>query len=107
NVYRSTSGGSYVLLAQNVYSLDYKDSLTSLVYPAGSANPLEAISVQYQVHGVSHDLVEGPVSTNTVTVSDVVPPRLLTASESAAPAPAPANTWVYVLRFSEPITQAR
>ncbi len=101
NIYWSVDGGSFQLLQSNFYEVQFSGNTGSLVYPAGAADPLKAVSVQYLVRGVSMDLVEG-ASSNIITVTDAVKPRLLPSS-SIAPAGG-TNSWTYTLAFSEPLT---
>ena len=101
NIYWSVDGGSFQLLQANFYGIQFSSNIGSLVSPAGAANPLRAISVQYLVRGVSADLVEG-ASSNIVTVTDAVKPRLLLSSSVAAAGGT--NSWTYTLAFTEPLT---
>lgn len=101
NIYKSVNGGSFELLQADYFGLQFTDAVASLVTPAGANNPLRSAPVQYQVRAESKDLVESPAS-NVVTISDAVKPRFL----SAAVAGAGLNTWLFTLRFSEPLTMA-
>ncbi len=101
NIYKSVNGGSFELLQADYFGQQYTDAVTSLVIPAGANNPLKSGSVQYVVRAESKDLVESPAS-NIVTVNDATKPRFLSGSAAAAGV----NTWVYTLRFSEPLTIA-
>jgi hypothetical protein len=103
NTYRSVNGGSFDLLQSNVFALQVTDNISSLVIPIGATDPLKAGNVRYLVRGESMDLVEGP-SSNIIQVGDGISPRLL-ASTSVASAGA-TNSWIYTLRFSEPLTIA-
>jgi len=101
NIYRSVDGGSFELRQANFYGVDFSENSGSLVSPSGAANPLRASSVQYVVRAVSKDLVES-TSSNIITVSDNVKPQLLLTSSFAAAGGT--NSWIYTLRFTEPLT---
>lgn len=101
NIYRSINGGTFDLLQKDFYGTQFSTNSGSLVTPAVN-NPLSAINVRYVVRAVSKDLVES-ASSAIVTVSDQVKPKLSNASVAAGPS---ANTWVYTVRFSEPMTIA-
>jgi hypothetical protein len=101
NIYRSVGGEPFQLVPGSVTTLQFSAATGSLFYPAGVNDPLRAINARFVVRGVSKDLVEGPPS-DTITVVDVVKPRLANATvASIAP---PANTWRYTIQFSEPLT---
>jgi hypothetical protein len=104
NIYKSVNGGSYNLLASNVFALQASDNSGSLVIPIGATDPLTAGNVRYIVRAESKDLVEGPAS-NYVQASDDVKPRLL-ATTSVASAGG-TNSWIYTVRFSEPLNIAK
>ena len=104
NVYRSVAGGTFELIAENIFDLRYGDAgVPPLVYPDFN-HPMSASNVRYQVRGESNDLAEGPAS-NIITIKDDIAPRLLSAAVGPDPSGA-ANAWVYVLRFSEPLPEA-
>jgi hypothetical protein len=103
NLYRSVDNGSFELLHKNVYSLQDTNKIASLCFPATGNNPLSSISVSYQVRSVSADLVESPAS-NTVTITDEVPPSLLSASVAIGTGSSALHWWNYSLFFSEPLT---
>ena len=104
NLYKSVDGGPFELLQSGITNLFTEDNPSgTLVYPQAATNPLRAINIQYVVRGVSKDLAVGAASA-AVTVTDQIQPRLTVAGvASAAP---PANTWLYTLQFSEPLTVA-
>lgn len=99
NIYKSVDGGPFQLLQNNYSGIQFSDNSGSLVVPLNASDPLSAGSVSYIVRAVSKDLVEG-LSSNTVTVTDGVNPRLLNATVVAAGG---TNNWTYTLRFSEPL----
>lgn len=101
NIYWSVDGGSFQLLQANFDGVQFSANTGSLVYPSGATNPLRSVSVQYLVRGVSMDLVEG-ASSNIITVTDVVKPRLLLSSSVVAAGGT--NSWTYTLNFTEPLT---
>lgn len=102
NLYRSVDNGAFELLHKNVFSLQDTNKIASLCFPPTGNNPLSSISVSYQVHSVSADLVESPTS-NTVTITDSVPPALLSASITSGTGSASSHWWNYTLQFSEPL----
>jgi len=104
NIYKSVNGGSYNLVASNVFALQATDNSGSLVIPIGATDPLSSGNVKYIVRAESKDLVEGPASNPPIIVSDQVKPRML-ASTSVASAGS-TNSWLYTVRFSEPMTIA-
>jgi hypothetical protein len=102
NVYKSVNGGSFDTLATNVLRTQYADVSGSLI--RGTLNdPLGPGNVSYEVTAVSADLAESTPS-NVITVRDSVKPQLI---YSPAPAAAPGtNNWIYILGFSEPMSQS-
>jgi hypothetical protein len=100
NIYQSINGGTFELLQANFLGIQFTDTTGSLVIPSSAADPLSAGSVRYVVRAVSKDLVESP-SSNIVTVTDDIRPKLTNASVAAAGG---TNAWTYILRFSEPLT---
>jgi hypothetical protein len=98
NIYKSVDGGPFQLLQGDFYGVQFSDNTGSLVVPLNAINPLSAGSVSYVVRAVSKDLVES-ASSNVITVTDAVSPRLLNATFAAAGA----NKWTYTLSFSEPL----
>ncbi len=98
NIYKSVNGSPYQLLQSDFYGVQFAENSGSLVVPLNAANPLSAGSVSYQVRAVSKDLVE-TTSSNTITVTDAVAPRLINAAVAAAGT----NSWIYTLSFSEPL----
>ncbi|MDP1677486.1 MAG: carboxypeptidase-like regulatory domain-containing protein [Bacteroidota bacterium] len=102
NIYRSINGGTFDLLQKDFFGTQFSTPSGSLVNPSGVNNPLSAINVRYQVRAVSKDLVESAPS-NTITVTDGVKPKLSNAVVAAGPS---VFTWVYTLRFTEPMNIA-
>ncbi|MDE3057395.1 MAG: carboxypeptidase regulatory-like domain-containing protein [Bacteroidota bacterium] len=100
NIYKSVNGGSFQLLQKDFYRIQFSENCGSLVIPLNAVDPLSAGSVRYLVRGVSKDLVEG-ASSNVITITDAVKPRLLNATVAAATG---TNNWIYTLSFSEPLT---
>jgi len=98
NLYRKIGDGPFELIHKNVYSLIDTNATGMLVFPA-SNNPLKALNIQYQVRGVSKDLVEGPAS-NTITVVDEVQPSLVNTTTSNIAT----RQYVFTLQFSGPLT---
>ena len=109
SIYKSINGGSFELLlptGKDVYDVQYADNSGSLVFPAGASNPLTSASVRYIVRAVSKDLVEGPPS-NTITIADEVLPVFAATNVTITPYFSSANnSYVFTLRFSEPLNQA-
>ncbi|MCL4510258.1 MAG: carboxypeptidase regulatory-like domain-containing protein [Bacteroidetes bacterium] len=99
NIYKSIDGSPFQLLRSDFYGVQFSPSTGSLVVPLNATNPLSAGSVSYLVRAVSKDLVEGS-SSNTITVTDGVNPRLPNATVAAAGG---TNNWTYTLYFSEPL----
>jgi len=106
NVYRKSGAGSFELLAEDVFGLQYDDTAPALVTPYDGVtffNPLSTAPAQYIVRAVSHDLALGAAS-NTITVSDAVKPQLINGTQGAAIS---ANLYPYTLHFTEPLTKAQ
>ena len=104
NIYKSINGGSFELLAKDVYGVQYAENSGSLVIPVGASNPLSSASVRYLVRAVSKDLVEGPAS-NVITVGDDVAPTLTNVAITPYLSSSN-NSYAILLRFSEPLNQA-
>ncbi len=104
NIYKSVNGGSFNLLVGNVFALQATDNSGSLVIPIGATDPLTSGNVRYIVRAESKDLVEGPAS-NTITVTDQIQPRVLASTSVAAGTGT--NSWIYTVRFSEPLNIAK
>ena len=102
NLYRSVDNGPFELLHKNIFSLQDTNNIVSLCFPSTGNNPLSSISVSYQLHSVNSDLVESPAS-NTITITDEVPPALISASITSGTGSAPSHWWNYTLQFSEPL----
>jgi len=103
NIYRSVNGGSFDILATNVRFTQYQTTCPAL-YAGTLSDPLGPANVRYIVTGVSKDLVEGPAS-NIIIVTDKVKPQLIYFPAPGAVAGA-TNSWVYVIGFNEPMSQA-
>lgn len=107
NVYRSVANGPFVLLSQNVLNTQYTDASGAL-YTGALPDPYAAISVNYQVTGVSKDLVEGTAS-NVISVSDNVKPKFLgnsLAIDSTSTNATKNNVYYITLPFTEPLAIA-
>jgi hypothetical protein len=99
NIYKSIDGGSSQLLQTDYQGVQFQDNSGSLVVPSGANDPLSAGYVSYIVRAVSKDLVES-TSSNVITVTDNVSPRLTNVTVAAAGG---AYDWIYTLQFSEPL----
>ncbi len=100
NIYKSVNGSPFQLLQEDFYGTQFAENSGSLVVPLNATDPLRAGSVSYLVRAVSSDLTES-ASSNVITVTDAVSPRLLNATIAAASG---TNNWTYTLSFSEPLT---
>ena len=101
NIYKSVDGGSFNLLAGNVFAIQATDNSGSLVIPLGATDPLRNTYVRYIVRAESKDLVEGPAS-NIITVGDNIRPKMKSTTSVATSGST--NSWIYTLRFTEPMT---
>ena len=101
NIYKSVDGGSFNLLAGNVFAVQATDNSGSLVIPVGATDPLSTGNVRYMVRAESKDLVEGAAS-NIISVVDNVRPGMKSTTSVATAGST--NSWIYTVRFTEPMT---